>query len=122
MKRRTRSLALALALPLAAAFAADAAADSGDKEGDVGRIVGLRVNTPGSSEHASEHGAITIRTTKGKRETYAWGGSTCPGQKLTAAEVELLAAALRGRTSVRPFFTDAKNGTQRCLVAFELRT
>ncbi len=122
MKRRTRPITLALALPLAATFAVDALADSGDQEGDVGRIVGLRVNTPGSSQHASEHGAITVRTTKGKRETYAWGGSTCPGQKLTSAEVELLAAALRGRTSLKPFFTDAKSGTQRCLVAFELRT
>lgn len=118
----TRRITLALALPLAATFAATAAAASADKEGDVGRIVGLRINTPGSTANASEHGVITVRTSKGKRETYAWGGSTCPGQKLTETEVQILAAALRGRTTVRPYFTDAKNGTQRCLVAFELRS
>jgi hypothetical protein len=94
---------------------------SADEEGDGGRIVGLHINTPGSDQHALFQGKITIRNTRGKRDEYVWGGSSCPGQKLNESQVQLLAAALRGRTTIQPFYDPADSGGQRCLVGFELR-
>ncbi len=87
-----------------------------------GRLVKLQINTPGSEHHASFHGAITVRQSSGSNKRYHWGGSTCPGQKLDASQVALLAQAHinRGRTFVKPYFVPSEGGDKDCLVAFEL--
>jgi hypothetical protein len=94
-----------------------------DDEGDVGRLVALRLNMPGSDQHASFHGSITIKKSGGKKDEYLWGGSTCPGQKLGEPQVRVLTAALadRHKTLVAPFFVKGEGVEGRCLVAFELR-
>lgn len=94
-----------------------------DDEGDVGRLVALRLNMPGSDQHASFHGSITIKRTNGKKDEYQWGGSTCPGQKLGEPQVLVLAAALsdRHKTLVAPMYVKGEGEGRRCLVAFELR-
>lgn len=94
-----------------------------DDEGDVGRLVGLRLNMPGSDQHASYHGRITIKRSNGKKDEYLWGGSTCPGQKLGEPQVRVLASALseRQRTLIAPMYVKGEGVEGRCLVAFELR-
>lgn len=94
-----------------------------DDEGDIGRLVALRLNMPGSDQHASFHGSITIKRNGGKKDEYLWGGSTCPGQKLGEPQVRVLTAALadRHKTLLAPMYVKGEGADRRCLVAFELR-
>ncbi|MCR9160203.1 MAG: hypothetical protein ACE37F_37225 [Nannocystaceae bacterium] len=94
-----------------------------DEDGKVGKIVSLTINTQGSDKYASFHGSLGIRTPDGRRDVYFWGGSTCPAQKLDAAEVALLSGALQsGKTKIRPVYRTGEGARgARCLVAFELR-
>lgn len=97
-------------------------AEAAEQDGSRGRVIKIRINTAGSEEHANVHGAITLRQGNGKTKRYLWGGSTCPGQKLDAAQVATLVSAHleRGRTSVTPVFVPSEGGDKNCLVAFEL--
>jgi len=109
------ALAVTTLLPVQSALA--------DEDGKVGRIVSLTINTQGSDKYASFHGSLGIRTPDGRRDVYFWGGSTCPAQKLDAAEVGLLATALQSsKTKIRPVYRTGEGARgARCLVAFELR-
>ena len=98
------------------------ASAAADESGTKGRVLRIRVNTSGSSEHATFHGSVTIRLASGKNQTYLWGGSTCPGQKLDDGQVRLLVGAQRdrGRTWLAPYYVASEGGDRRCLVGFEL--
>ena len=94
-----------------------------DDEGVSGRVTRLRINTPGSEQHPSFLGAITIKQpSSGDMYEYRWGGSSCPGQKLTEAQIDVLLTAFvqRNRTLVTPRYTMGEGVSTRCLVAFEL--
>lgn len=96
-----------------------------DHTGNSGKVVQLTVNTQGSEKYASFHGSITVRPVAGDgtSDVYYWGGSTCPAQKISDAQVHLLGQALvnRSRTLVTPVYRvgQGTKGT-RCLVAFDL--
>jgi hypothetical protein len=116
---RRLSILAALAvvtIPVRSAFA--------DDEGGAGRVVRLTINTQGSDKYASFHGSVSVRKSGStKNETYFWGGSTCPAQRLDPAEVALLASALenRAKTLVAPRYRTGEGARgARCLVAFEL--
>ncbi|MBL4686525.1 MAG: hypothetical protein JKY37_18160 [Nannocystaceae bacterium] len=115
-RARTFVAAAALAVGLSAA------PSQADEGGTRGRIVKLQINTPGSEHHASFHGAITLRQGNGALRRYHWGGSACPGQKLSDSQIAMLAQAHfnRGRTWLAPFFVASEGGDKNCLVAFEL--
>src|SRR5688572_19140900 len=83
-------IALAFCLPTTAAA---------DETGASGRIVRLVINAAGSDALPLFHGQITVRksTTAGKGEVYQWGGTACPGSKLTDAQTALLSDALHNR-------------------------
>lgn len=123
LRRRIRSRRLALLGTLALAMLVPGGRLHADDEGDIGRLVALRLNMPGSDQHASFHGSITVKRSKGKKEEYVWGGSTCPGQKLGEPQVRVLTAALsdRSRTLIAPMYVKGEGSDRRCLVAFELR-
>jgi hypothetical protein len=111
----TASLSLALLLPASAAMA--------DSEGKPGRIVRLRINAQGSTLHASYHGRVTIRRPgASSSEDYHWGGSMCPGQRLSEAQVAILVSAMqnRSRTLVAPRYLEGEGMGTKCLVAFDL--
>lgn len=95
-----------------------------DEDGSKGHVVALTINTQGSDKYASFHGSLAVKTSGDRRDVYFWGGSTCPAQKLDAAEVALLASALHDRrTLLRPVYRTGEGARgARCLVAFELRT
>lgn len=120
-RRRIRPLLPALVLGLVGSVAFPAHAN--EEEGKSGRVQRLRINTAGSVDHASYHGSITLRGAAGNAE-YRWGGSTCPGQKLTDAQVHVLVSAFheRSRTRVTPRYTigEDEGPGVRCLVGFEL--
>jgi len=119
--RRLRLLRTSVATTLVAmALAAPASAE--DETAPRGRVVKLRVNTPHAADHASFHGSITLKQANGKSQQYLWGGSTCPGQMLDAAQVQVLVTVHlnRSKTWVEPVFAPSKGGDRRCLVAFEL--
>lgn len=114
------TLATALTTSLAMMLASPASAE--DEKADRGRVVKLRINTPHAAEHASYHGAITLKQANGKTQQYLWGGSTCPGQMLDASQIQVLVTVHlnRAKTWVEPIFAPSKGGDRRCLVAFEL--
>jgi len=94
-----------------------------DETGKSGRVSQLRINTPGSVEHASYHGSITIkRPTTGQLIEYRWGGSTCPAHKLTDTQLDILvmAFAQRDRTMLSPHYITGEGAGNRCLVGFEI--
>lgn len=93
-----------------------------DDAGERGRVVKLQINAPGSALHATFTGAVTLRRASGETKQYHWGGSTCPGQKLDAAQVALLAQTHfnRHRTWLRPYYSPSEGGDKNCLVGFEL--
>ncbi|MEM7153237.1 MAG: hypothetical protein AAF799_10355 [Myxococcota bacterium] len=113
-------LAVAAALLTSTSFAPQAQAAK-DKRGSLGRVVGMRVVTQGSHEHASYHGFIRIKPPLADPETYYWGGSSCPGQKITDAQLQLLVTALRDQQQLqlRPYYYMGE-AADRCLVAFDL--
>ncbi|MCA9711562.1 MAG: hypothetical protein KDK70_37350 [Myxococcales bacterium] len=113
---RLVSLALALGL-LALPHPARA-----DTEGKRGRIMRLRINTPSSDDHPSYLGSITVKLGSGELVEYRWGGSSCPSQKLTDPQIELLRTAFveRNRTRLLPLYTMGEGAGTRCLVGFEL--
>ena len=115
------TLATTVATTLAMMMLA-APASAEDEKADRGRVVKLRINTPHAAEHASFHGAITLKQANGKTQQYLWGGSTCPGQMLDASQIQVLVTVHlnRGKTWVEPIFAPSKGGDRRCLVAFEL--
>lgn len=92
-----------------------------DQTGATGRITKVAVNAQGSDKYASFHGSVTVRTGS-KSQTYFWGGTACPAQSLTTAEIGLLSDALnnRARTSISPRYRGGEAGGTRCLVGFEL--
>jgi len=109
---------------LGCAFALMPAQAAADQSGAAGKAVQLTINTLGSEKYASFHGSVSIRQTETNvTEIYYWGGSSCPAQKISDAQVQLLADALvhRSRTLVSPIFREGQGpkGT-RCLVAFDL--
>jgi len=122
MPRTLSSLAAAAALMVVTSLPVQSAL--ADEDGNVGRVVSLTINTQGSDKYASFHGSLGVRTADGRRDVYFWGGSTCPAQKLDAAEVGLLASALQdGKTKLRPVYRTGEGARgARCLVAFELRS
>ncbi|MCA9649887.1 MAG: hypothetical protein H6712_00420 [Myxococcales bacterium] len=91
------------------------------KAGSLGRVIGIRIVTPGSRDHASYHGFVRTKPPLGDPETYYWGGSSCPAQKLTEAQVGVLVDALRDhqQLQVRPYYTLGE-AADRCLMAFDL--
>jgi hypothetical protein len=95
-----------------------------DETATSGRIVRLVINAAGSDSFALFHGQITVRksTTSGKGDVYQWGGTACPGSKLTDAQVALLADALhnRHRIGIVPRFKAGEVAGTKCLTAFEL--
>jgi hypothetical protein len=107
--------ALVLSIPTIAAA---------DETGASGRVVRLVVNAAGSDSHALFHGQITVRksTTAGKGEVYQWGGTACPGSKLTDAQIALISDALhnRHRITVVPRYKAGEAAGTKCLTAFEL--
>jgi hypothetical protein len=106
---------LALLLPASAALA--------DTEGKPGRIVQMRINAQSSTQHASFHGRVIIRRPNASSsETYHWGGSMCPGQRLSDAQVSILVSAMqnRTRTLVTPRYLEGEGTANKCLVAFDL--
>jgi hypothetical protein len=108
-------LTLSLVLPASVA--------SADSEGKAGRIVQLRVNAQSSTQHASFHGRMTVRRPgSNSSEHYHWGGSMCPGQRLSDAQVAILVTALqnRTRTLVAPRYLEGEGTSTKCLVAFDL--
>jgi hypothetical protein len=118
MPKSLRTLVCPAALALAGLLAGPAHAD---EAGKTGRVTGLRINTSGSADMASFAGIVKIKATNGKVEEYHWGGSTCPAQKLSDTQVDLLAQAMmqRGRTQISPTFVPGE-ASKRCLVSFEL--
>jgi hypothetical protein len=106
---------LALLVPAPAALA--------DSEGKAGRIVQMRINAQSSTQHASFHGRVAIRRPGANAsETYHWGGSMCPGQRLSDAQVAILVSAMqnRSRTLVAPRYLEGEGTSTKCLVAFDL--
>ncbi|MCX4241107.1 hypothetical protein [Paraliomyxa miuraensis] len=109
------ALALALVGPVALAHA--------DEEGKVGRITRLRINTPGSADHSLFHGSLTVDLVGSTSLVeYRWGGSSCPGVKLTDQQLDMLTTAFvqRNRTRLVPRYTLGEGMGTRCLVSFEL--
>ena len=113
---------LALAAATAAATLTPGTASATDEDGARGRVIAVEVNTAGSSEHASRHGAVTLRQANGNTVEYLWGGSTCPGQKLEANQIQMLVTAHlnRGKTWLTPTYTPSEGGDRRCLVKIRL--
>lgn len=94
-----------------------------DEEGISGRIVQLRINTPGSDQHPLFHGSITLDVVgTGSQIEYRWGGSSCPGVKLTDHQIDLLMTAFVQRTHVQVIPKYTKGTGARCLVGFVLTT
>jgi hypothetical protein len=91
-----------------------------DQTGATVRVVNLTINTQGSDKYASFHGSVTVRAAS-STETYFWGGTTCPAQSLSDAQIALLLGALnnRSRTHVVPRYR-GDSSKSRCLVGFEL--
>lgn len=121
MPRLSRpSLLVPAALALGLATAAGPA--HADTEGKRGRVTALRINTPGSDEHPLFSGSITVKLGSGALVEYRWGGSSCPGQKLSDPQVDLLMAAFveRSRTRITPLYTMGEGPGTRCLVGFTL--
>lgn len=117
---RTKALALLGAIALMST-GTSAAATPEQRPGSLGRVIGLRIVTPGSREHASYHGFVRTQPPLGDAEAYRWGGSSCPAQRLTEAQVGLLVDALRDNQllQVRPYYMLGE-AADRCLVAFDL--
>lgn len=93
-----------------------------DEKGQTGRVVRVNVNTQASDKYASFHGSVTVRRSgSSKDDVYYWGGTTCPAQKVSDEQVDLLVQALRSRrTMLTPRYRGGEAGGTRCLVAFEL--
>lgn len=116
-----RFLSTGLALVLASVVAPSPA--HADEAGKQGRVIQLRINTPGSDAHPSFHGSVTLKLVGSSTMVeYRWGGSSCPGQKLSDAQVEVLLHAFvqRNRTKLAPTYTMGEGDGTRCLVGFEL--
>lgn len=116
---RTSSLALVLA---AAGLVAPRPALA-DEAGKAGRVVELRINTPGSAEHPSYHGAITVKLVGSNTLVeYRWGGSSCPKQTLNEHQLGVLLTAFvqRSRTKLVPTYTMGEGTGTRCLMGFTL--
>lgn len=122
MHARIRSIVAALAVATPVGLQARIAAGA-DQEVGPGRVIRVTINAVGSDKYASFHGAVTIQRS-GNKEVYYWGGSTCPAQKFSDEQVELLTKAFYNRkaTLVIPRFVEGQGmgGGARCLVAFEL--
>lgn len=124
MKRTSlpaRLLSTALAFALAGLAAPSPA--RADEEGKEGRIVQLRVNNPGSDAYPLYHGAIVIELVGSTTQVeYRWGGSSCPAQMLSDAQLDVLVTAFvqRKKTKVAPIFTMGESTGNRCLVGFSL--
>ncbi len=118
--RPARPLLAALAFAFASIALPQTAA--ADEEGGAGRVNRIRINTPSSDEHPSFHGALVLKQPGGDQVEYRWGGSSCPGQKLTDVQVDVLVSAFveRNRTMVTPRYTMGEGAGTRCLVGFEL--
>jgi hypothetical protein len=116
-----RFLATGSALVLASLGAPSPA--HADEEGKPGRITQLRINTPSSEAHPSYQGSITLKLVGSSTLVeYRWGGSTCPAQKLTDPQIDVLVTAFvqRNRTKLTPMYTMGEGDGTRCLVGFEL--
>lgn len=122
MKRLLDSVRLpSLALCLAIAGLPSPA--HADEEGKEGRVVQLRINTPGSDDHPSYHGSITIKVVgSSSLVEYRWGGSSCPKQTLSDVQIGILMEAFvqRSRTKLSPVYTMGEGTGTRCLMAFTL--
>lgn len=118
---RARAALPAVALALVSTIATPA--NASEEEGKIGRVQKLRINAASSVDHSSFHGSVTLRVS-GKSVEYRWGGSSCPGQKLSDAQVSILVSAFneRNRTRVLPRYTigEDEGPGVRCLVGFEL--
>jgi hypothetical protein len=116
-----RLLATGSALCLASLIAPQPA--HADEEGKSGRIIELRVNTPSSDDHPSFHGSITLKLVgTSTLVEYRWGGSSCPAQKLSDPQIDVLMTAFvqRNRTKLTPKYTMGEGDGTRCLVGFTL--
>jgi hypothetical protein len=96
-----------------------------DEPGKSGRVVEVRINNPSSDAHPSYHGAITLKLVgSSSLVEYRWGGSSCPGQTLTEAQIDVLVTAFveRSRTKLTPMYTmgEGTGTATRCLVGFTL--
>lgn len=109
------------ALPGTTATASASVSKPEQRSGSLGRVIGLRIITPGSKEHASYHGFVRTKPPLGDAETYYWGGSSCPANKLSETQVGVLVDALRDhqQLQVRPYYTFSE-AADRCIVAFDL--
>jgi hypothetical protein len=118
--RVSNRLCSVLLLPLVALSGATVLADTAGKPG---RITQMRINAQASTEHASFHGRVTLRRPgSNTSENYHWGGSMCPGQRLSDAQVAILVSAMqnRTRTMVAPHYLEGEGTGTKCLVAFDL--
>lgn len=116
-----RFLSTGLALVLASLVAPSPA--HADETGKQGRLTQLRINTPSSEKHPSYHGSITLKQSGSSTLVeYRWGGSSCPAQKLTDPQIDVLVTAFvqRNRTKLTPMYTMGEGNGTRCLVSFEL--
>lgn len=116
-----RFLSTGLALVLVSLGAPNPA--HADEAGKPGRLTQLRINTPSSDRHPSYHGSITLKLVGSNTLVeYRWGGSSCPAQKLTELQLDVLVTAFvqRSRTKLTPMYTMGEGDGTRCLVAFEL--
>lgn len=122
MRKTNRPLRLVAFGLLAAITLPASSSHAADLEGKAGKIVRLTINAVGSHKYASFHGAITLKRS-GANVVYKWGGSTCPAQTFTDAQVDLIAGAFHNRhkTLFAPKYAQGEgSGGTRCLVAFEL--
>ncbi len=124
MKRLVESarfLSTGLALLLATVVAPSPA--HADQSGHQGRVMQLRINTPGSVAHSSFHGSVTLKLEASNTLVeYRWGGSSCPAQKLSDPQLDVLVTAFvqRNDTKLTPTYTMGEGNGTRCLVGFEL--
>ena len=122
MRRSNRLSRLAACVLLTALMLPAASSYAADHGGKPGKVVRLTINAVGSHKYASFHGAITLRRS-GSNIVYKWGGSTCPAQTFTDAQVDLIASAFHNRhkTLFAPKYAQGEGASDtRCLVAFEL--
>ena len=118
VRRISKTLCSALllaALPATAALA--------DTAGKPGRITELRITAQASTQHASFHGRVTLRRPGANAsEQYHWGGSMCPGQRLSDAQVAILVSVIqnRTRTMIAPHYLEGEGTGTKCIVAFDL--
>jgi hypothetical protein len=124
MKRIAHSARLpSIALVVALASVAAPSPAHADEEGRPGRVVQLRLNNPSSDAHPSYHGSVILELVGSTTQVeYRWGGSSCPAQTLSEAQIGVLVTAFvqRRTTKVAPVFTMGEGLGTRCLVGFSI--